>query len=216
MLVIAIEPGPADGGMRWAGRRHDDDRPDATSGTSSGELFDAVFHALHDGEQVALGIGGPLAVPLPQDRSAPGGRERDQELLELAEPASSEPGIAQLGQLLSELGTWRPWTTVSTSLPRWTANTSILVWEAVPAAGSGGVAAGPAVESFFRKLRAAAGHQREPAAGPAADRRAAHGVRPVKAISRSSSEASGPGATSAAKPRPRLSSVISSRARCST
>ena len=57
----------------------------------------------------------------------------------LAEPAASRPGIAELGHLLGELGTWRPWTTVSTSLSRWKANTSILVWEAVPAAGSAGV-----------------------------------------------------------------------------
>src|SRR5579859_2578785 len=66
MLVIAIETGSG-APARWAGRRHDDDRPDATSGASPAELFDAVFHALHDGEQVALGLDCPLTVPAPAD-----------------------------------------------------------------------------------------------------------------------------------------------------
>jgi hypothetical protein len=134
MLVIAMETEP-DGSVRWAGRRHDDDRPDANSGASPAELFDAVFHALHDGEQVALG----LPVPPGQD------------------PATADadaPGLAELGYLLGELGNWRPWTTVSTSLSRWKANTSILVWQAVPAPGTGEVAATAATDSFFRQFRA--------------------------------------------------------------
>lgn len=164
MLVIAMETGSASGGrMRWAGRRHDDDRPDASSGSSSAELFDAVFRALHDGEQVALGFDCPLTIPVPPDQGAAVG-DADA-LVKLAEPAITRPGIAQLGHLLGQLGTWRPWTTVSTSLPRWRANTSILVWEAVPAAGSDGVAAGAAADSFFRGLPAATERGTEAAAG---------------------------------------------------
>jgi hypothetical protein len=153
MLVIAVETVP-DGHVRWAGRRHDDDRPDASSGASPSELFDAVFHALHDGEQVALGFDCALTVPVPADQdpaaaaaSAPG--------TALAEPAASRPGLAELGYLLGELGNWRPWTTVSTSLARWKANTSILVWQAVPAPGANAVTASAAADSFFRELPAA-------------------------------------------------------------
>ena len=79
MLVIAMETGSSpDGRVRWAGRRHDDDRPDASSGSSSAELFDAVFHALHDGEQVALGFDCALTMPA-SARPGPGirpGRRR--------------------------------------------------------------------------------------------------------------------------------------------
>jgi len=151
MLVIAIETGSG-APARWAGRRHDDDRPDATSGTSPAELFDAVFHALHDGEQVALGLDCPLTVPAPPDHdpAGPGGAA----------------GLTDLGYLLGELGNWRPWTTVSTSLARWKANTSILVWQAVPAPGEGAVPASAAADSFFRQLPAAAGHAQEKTAGP--------------------------------------------------
>jgi hypothetical protein len=159
MLVIAMETGSwPDGSMRWAGRRHDDDRADATSGSSSAELFDAVFHALHDGEQVALGLDCPLTMPASADNQADAGA-----LAALAEPAVSRPGLAELGYLLAELGTWRPWTTVSTSLTWWKANTSILVWQAVPAPGSdGGVPASTAADSFFRQFPAAVSHQPEP------------------------------------------------------
>jgi hypothetical protein len=138
MLVIAVETVP-DGRVRWAGRRHDDDRPDATSGTTSAELFDAVFHALHDGEQVALGFDSPLTA-----RSGPG------------QDTDASAGLAELGQLLGELGMWRPWTTVSTSLARWKANTSILVWQAVPAPGTGAFPATAAADSFFRQFPGAA------------------------------------------------------------
>jgi hypothetical protein len=136
MLVIAVETRP-DGRVRWAGRRHDDDRPDAASGISSAELFDAVFHALHDGEQVALGFDCPLTQPAPKNQDPP-----------------ASPGLAELTHLLEELGTWRPWTTVSTSLSRWKANTSILVWQAVPPPGKDedNVAAPAAADSFFRQF----------------------------------------------------------------
>ena len=163
MLVIAVETGTLPGGRkRWAGRRHDDDRPDASSGASSAELFDAVFQALHDGEQVALGAACPLTVPVPPDQGAAADADA---LLELAEPAVTRPGTAELGFVLGELGVWRPWTRVSTSLSRWKANTSILVWEAVPAEGSSGVDVGTAADSFFRQLQAPAEPGAEAATG---------------------------------------------------
>ena len=146
MLVIAMETGSG-GRVRWAGRRHDDDRPDATAGASPAELFDAVFHALHDGEQVALGLDCALTMPVAPDQASASN---------LAEEAANRPGLAELGYLLGELGNWRPWTTVSTSLARWKANTSILVWQAVPAPGAGPVTASAATDSFFRQLPAAA------------------------------------------------------------
>ena len=163
MLVIAVETGALPGGrVRWAGRRHDDDRPDASSGASPAELFDTVFQALHDGEQVALGADRPLTMPVPPDQGAAADAGADA-LLELAGPAVTRPGPAELGFVLGELGVWRPWTRVSTSLSRWKANTSILVWEAVPAEGVDGVAASAAADSFFRQLPTAAGP--EPDAG---------------------------------------------------
>ncbi len=129
MLVSVVETGAGPGGPRWAGRRHDDDRPGASSGTSQAGLFDAVFAALHDGEQVALGFDCPLTVPGPRAQPAPG------ELEHL---------LGELEHLLGELAAWRPWTTVSTSLSRWKANTSIVVWEAVPAeAGTSSPASSP-------------------------------------------------------------------------
>ena len=167
MLVIAVQTESLPvGHMRWAGRRHDDDRPDASSGTSSAELFDAVFHALHDGEQVALGFDCALTSPVPPDQGAAAGHADADALVKLAEPVATRPGIAELGHLLGELGTWRPWTTVSTSLSRWKANTSVLVWQAVPADGSSGVPASAAADSFFRHLQTAAGHETEAVAGP--------------------------------------------------
>ena len=166
MLVITVETGSRPGGpMRWAGRRHDDDRPDACSGMSSAELFDAVFHALHDGEQVALGFDCSLTSPVPPDHGAAAGHGGADALVKLAEPSASRPGIAELGDVLGQLGTWRPWTTVSTSLSRWKANTSILVWEAVPAEGSGGVTASAAADSFFRRLQTATEPGMEAATG---------------------------------------------------
>jgi hypothetical protein len=163
MLVIAMETAP-DGHVRWAGRRHDDDRPDASSGASPAELFDAVFHALHDGEQVALGFDCALTMPVPQDPDQDRDQDPDQDrATALAEEAASRPGLAELGYLLGELGNWRPWTTVSTSLARWKANTSILVWQAVPAPGENAVTASAAADSFFRQLPAANSRGTEPA-----------------------------------------------------
>ncbi len=166
MLVIAVETGsPLGGPTRWAGRRHDDDRPDASSGASSAELFDAVFHALHDGEQVALGFDCPLTLPVSRDQGAAAAPADADALVRQAEPAATRPGITEIGYVLGQLGTWRPWTTVSTSLSRWKANTSILVWEAVPAEGSGGVTASAAADSFFRRLQTATEPGTEAATG---------------------------------------------------
>jgi hypothetical protein len=165
VLVIAVETGsPLGGPTRWAGRRHDDDRPDASSGASSAELFDAVFHALHDGEQVALGFDCPLTLPVSPDQDTAAPADADA-LVRQAEPAATRPGITELGYVLGQLGTWRPWTTVSTSLSRWKANTSILVWEAVPAEGSGAVTASAAADSFFRRLQTATEPGTEAATG---------------------------------------------------
>jgi hypothetical protein len=157
MLVIAVET-VSDGRVRWAGRRHDDDRPDASSGVSPAELFDAVFHALHDGEQVALGLDCALTMPVAPDQDPASASTASAS-------TASRPGLAELGYLLDELGTWRPWTTVSTSLARWKANTSILVWQAVPAPGAGAVTASAAADSFFRQLPAATARPAEPAEG---------------------------------------------------
>jgi hypothetical protein len=168
VLVITVltgsQGGPL-GSVGWAGRRHDDDRPDASSGASSAELFDAVFHALHDGEQVALGFDCPLTLPVSPDQGAAAAHADAGALAEQAELAATRPGITELGHLLGQLGTWRPWTTVSTSLSRWKANTSILVWEAVPAEGSATVTASAAADSFFRQLQAATEPGTEAAAG---------------------------------------------------
>ena len=166
MLVITMETGSLpDGRTRWAGRRHDDDRLDATSGVSSAELFDAVFHALHDGEQVALGFDCALTMPVPSDQGRASAPADADALVTLAEPAASQPGLAELGDLLGELGMWRPWTTVSTSLARWKANTSILVWQAVPGPGATTVTAGAAADSFFRQLPTASRGEADPADG---------------------------------------------------
>src|ERR1700677_1673833 len=166
MLVITMETGSLPGGRpRWAGRRHDDDRPDATSGASSAELFDAVFHALHDGEQVALGFDCALTMPVSPDRGRASAPIDADALVTLAEPAASQPGLAELGDLLGELGMWRPWTTVSTSLARWKANTSILLWQAVPAPGATTVTAGAAADSFFLQLPTASRGEADPADG---------------------------------------------------
>jgi hypothetical protein len=150
MLVIAMETEFLPGGrVRWAGRRHDEDWPDGSAGDSPGDLFDAVFRALHDGEQVALGLDCPLSVPgSPYQR-----------------PPDATPGLTELGHLLDELGTWRPWTRVSTSLAPWRANTSMLVWQAVPVPGSGRVAATAAADSFFRQLPAVSERRTDTGAG---------------------------------------------------
>jgi len=102
-------------------------------GSSSADLFDAVFHALHDGEQVAVGFGGPLTTRVDEDQPNLDGTGREARAIALLDQAeAAAPGLAGLDRLLGELGKWRPWTAVSTSLPRWRATTSILVWELLP------------------------------------------------------------------------------------
>lgn len=141
MLVIGAAP---DGdGLRWSGRRHDDDGPGAVRGGAVGELFDTVFAALHDGEQVAVGFPAPLAVDAPDVEAAFASAERD------------DPTVRQLARLLTELGRWRPWTVVSTSLSRWRATTSVLVWET----DSDDLDA--AVDAFFALARSRAEHGAE-------------------------------------------------------
>jgi hypothetical protein len=134
LLVIGVRAAtPSSDDLAWSGRRHDDDNPGAVRGSSSADLFDAVFHALHDGEQVAVGFGGPLTTRVDEDqRNLEGTGQEDRAIALLDEAEAAAPGLAGLDRLLGELGKWRPWTAVSTSLPRWRATTSILVWELLP------------------------------------------------------------------------------------
>jgi len=134
LLVIGVRAAtPSSDDLAWSGRRHDDDKPGAVRGSSSADLFDAVFHALHDGEQVAVGFGGPLTTRVDEDqRNLDGTGQEDRAIALLDEAEAAAPGLAGLDRLLGELGKWRPWTAVSTSLPRWRATTSILVWELLP------------------------------------------------------------------------------------
>ncbi|HEU5265992.1 MAG TPA: hypothetical protein VFU35_04805 [Jatrophihabitans sp.] len=151
MLVIGVGTAqPSSQEFAWSGRRHDDDAPGATHGTSSGDLFDAVFHALHDGEQVAVGVAGTLSVP------APDGDLSNEHALELlADAEAKAPDNPAIRTLLDELGKWRPWTVVSTSLDRWRATTSVLVWQIrtddAPVDAS---VADAAVDAFYARLRA--------------------------------------------------------------
>jgi len=133
-LVIGVRAAtPSSDDLAWSGRRHDDDKPGAVRGSSSADLFDAVFHALHDGEQVAVGFGGPLTTRVDEDQPNLDGTGREARAIALLDQAeAAAPGLAGLDRLLGELGKWRPWTAVSTSLPRWRATTSILVWELLP------------------------------------------------------------------------------------
>ena len=148
MLVIGVGTAqPSSDEFSWSGRRHDDDAPGASRGSSSAELFDAVFHALHDGEQVAVGVAGTLSTPLP-DGGIDAVNQRAPEALATAEDQT--PDIVPIRTLLDELGKWRPWTMVSTSLARWRATTSVLVWriETDDAAVDESVA-DAAVEAFY-------------------------------------------------------------------
>ncbi len=149
MLVIAVHGAEIDADrLPWTGRRHDDDATESTGVATAEGLFDAVFHALHDGEQVAIGFDCPLTIP-----AEPDGASDEASLLARADGADVSPGLTALRRLVHELGTWRPWTIVTTSLPRWHATTSVLLWEAVPESGG---AAGPldAIEAFFALVRA--------------------------------------------------------------
>ena len=139
-MVIGVRAAtPSSDDLAWSGRRHDDDKPGAVRGSSSADLFDTVFHALHDGEQVAVGFGGPLTTPVDEDqRNLDGAGQEDRAISLLDQAEAGAPGLAGLDRLLGELGKWRPWTAVSTSLPRWRATTSILVWELLPSSNAAG------------------------------------------------------------------------------
>jgi hypothetical protein len=148
VLVIGVgSTQPASAEFSWSGRRHDDDASGASRGTSSEELFDAVFHALHDGEQVAVGVAATLSAPLSGDLADD---DAALNLLTGAEAKSSD--TAAIRTLLDEIGQWRPWTVVSTSLARWRATTSVLVFEIDADAGDTGVV-DAAVDAFFEQVR---------------------------------------------------------------
>lgn len=153
MFVIAVETAEvAAQRVPWTGRRHDDDDTESTGEQTAQGLFDAVFSALHDGEQVALGFDCPLSSASPS---------ADPEAARATARAVDQvPGLTELRRLVHELGTWRPWTIVTTSLPRWRATTSVLLWEAAPP----GVPPREAIDAFFAAVR---GGDHTPA--PAAD-----------------------------------------------
>jgi hypothetical protein len=157
LLVIAVDTSslPPDR-VAWTGRRHDDDGPDPSHGNSADDLFQTVFHALHDGEQVAVGFDCSLSRPLPAELAAGDGSVDESGMLRLIETVESQPCLDEMTHLLRELGNWRPWTRISTSLQRWRATTSVLVWEAIPTDRSDGEPTEAAVRSFYRRLRSGA------------------------------------------------------------
>jgi hypothetical protein len=119
---------------------------------------------LHDGEQVAVGFPAPLSVAAASDQSSSGsggGDLQDATVAALAAAVVESPAVAQVDLLLRELGRWRPWTVVSTSLPRWRATTSVLIWEIGNAADGGSVDVDAAVEGFYELVRTRAEHGAE-------------------------------------------------------
>jgi hypothetical protein len=145
MLVIAVDTGSiSPERLAWTARRHDDDGPESTGVATAQGLFDAVFSALHDGEQVAIGFNCPLTRPVTDTADS-----HPEAALARAVAVDGGPGVAALRALVDELGHWRPWTIVTTSLPRWKATTSVLLWEA-----AGDEAVGePAIDAFYAMLR---------------------------------------------------------------
>jgi hypothetical protein len=192
-LVIGVRAAtPSSDDLTWSGRRHDDDKPGAVRGSSSADLFDTVFHALHDGEQVAVGFGAPLTAPVDEDQqNLDGAGQEDRAIALLDQTEAGAPGLAGLDRLLGELGKWRPWTAVSTSLPRWRATTSILVWELLPSSNAAGqsdsltartpdldsTAADSGVRRFFELLRTRAEGRADVAAEPVINLAAAVALR---------------------------------------
>lgn len=145
MFVIGLEPAAESGAdeVNWSGRRHDDDRPDTSRGTTSASLFDSVFAALHDGEQVAIGVDASLTAAADD---VVGGEEA---LLRRAGERAPDAGLVAITRLLDELGHWRSWTAVSTSLAGWRSTRSILVWRI----DAGAPSPSAAVEAFFDLVR---------------------------------------------------------------
>jgi hypothetical protein len=140
VLVIAVESRRITSSeLPWLARRHDDDEFESTGEQTAQGLFDAVFHALHDGEQVSIGFDCAL--------TAAGAGIDPQDPAAVLAAAGDSPGVGALRWLIDELGTWRPWTIVTTSLARWRATTSVLVWEAETSGAA-------ALDGFYAVLRA--------------------------------------------------------------
>lgn len=152
MLVI----GTASSGerLRWSGRRHDDDGPGVTRGDSVHGLFEGTFHALHDGEQVAIGFQAPLGIASESTDEPDAGAA-------LARAEVDSPAVRHLAAVLTELGRWRSWTVVSTSLPRWRATTSVLVWETDLSQSAIDADLDDAVEGFYALVHDRAEHGAE-------------------------------------------------------
>jgi hypothetical protein len=169
VLVIAVDTSASTPGRPlWSARRHDDDGPDHSGRLTDEGLFEAVFHALHDGEQVSIGLDCALT-------AAPAGEPGDDAaVLEQAGAATAgSGGIAALTELLDEIGMWRSWTVVTTSVERWKATTSILVWAATgrptgTAADGDRSFADAAVDAFYSYVHSPA--SAPPAAGTDGDR----------------------------------------------
>lgn len=158
MLVIAIATG-----ARWSGRRHDDDAAGASRGDSETGLFEAVFDALHDGEQVAVGFPAPLSVS--SETSGVAADNADAAVSALAKAEADSPTVHHVQTLVTELGRWRPWTIVSTSLPRWRATTSVLIFEIDAPVDADAGQLDRAVDGLFDLVRARADHGAEVGAG---------------------------------------------------
>ena len=145
MFVIGMKPAAESGAddVIWCGRRHDDDGPDTSSGTTSASLFESVFDAVHDGEQVAIGVHASLTADADDVAGGAG------ELLRHAAEHEPDAGLIAVTRLLDELGHWRSWTAVSTSFAGWRSTRSILVWHIDAIAPSPSAA----VEAFFDLVR---------------------------------------------------------------
>ncbi len=153
MLVIAVDTiSSTPGRPVWSARRHDDDGPDHSGRLTDEGLFEAVFHALHDGEQISIGLDCELTAPVPDGPARDGAPAPDQAGAASADSA----GVAALTALLDEIGMWRSWTVVTTSVERWKATTSILVWQAAGRAASAQPGdrsfADSAIEAFYGSL----------------------------------------------------------------
>jgi hypothetical protein len=68
--------------------------------------------------------------------------------------------VGHLEELLRGLGDYRPWTVVSTSLPKWRATTSVLLWE------TPGADLDAAVEAFYALVTRRADRGQEDWAAP--------------------------------------------------
>ena len=118
MLIVCVgATSLSAGGFAWSGRRHDEDGVGPTHGQTAEDLFEAVYRTVSIGEQVALGVQCRLTVAVPDDAST-------------IMTGTAEAGLDHLANVLTQMGTWRPWTTATTALATWKATTSILLFEA--------------------------------------------------------------------------------------